>query len=355
MNFQKIVPVENSKFLLDLAFRKARQKGKQKNLKGNWLQIIRQKEALKLDIVKDTIVPRLQKIIEDFPNEEHLPLFYIRLFKLTLDYPQLKKSYGAVGWALKRVRLLQKSYVSKIIKCKDRNEIKALSKEFYGRLASTLKQVDENFDYLEKARKRMRSFPDIKDLFTVCVYGFPNAGKTTLLNKLTGAKAEVAEYAFTTKSVNSGFFETGGKKIQVLDVPGTLARKDKMNDVEMQAELVLEELADAVIYVFDLSEFCGYTLEMQEELLKHLAGKMNVLIYLSKTDLFDLNNIDFAHVHYTVEELKDKIVSLSEGWVSAKEKREAEKLEAEKSGALEPEPETPDVVLRESDNFSFED
>jgi len=90
MNFQKITPVENSKFLLDLAFRKARQKGKQKNLKGNWLQIIRQKEALKLDIVKDTIVPRLQKIIEDFPNEEHLPHFYVRLFKLTLDYPQLK-------------------------------------------------------------------------------------------------------------------------------------------------------------------------------------------------------------------------------------------------------------------------
>ena len=268
MNFQKIPPVENSKFMLDLAFRKAREKGKQKNLKGNWLQIIRQKEALKLDIVKDTIVPRLRKILEMFPNELELPPFYVNLFKLTLDHPLLKRSYGAVNWASKRICILQKSYVSKIIKCKDRTEIKNLSKEFYGRLSSTLKQIDENLVYLEKARKRMRSYPDIKDLFTVCVYGFPNVGKSTFLNKLTGTKAEVAAYAFTTKGINSGFFEINKKKIQVLDVPGTLARQDKMNDVELQAELVLKELSDAVIYVFDLSEYCGYSLEQQEKLLK---------------------------------------------------------------------------------------
>ena len=64
MNFQNIPPVENSKFLLDLAFRKAREKGKMKKLGGNWLQIIRQKESLKLDVIKDCIVPRLKNVLE---------------------------------------------------------------------------------------------------------------------------------------------------------------------------------------------------------------------------------------------------------------------------------------------------
>src|SRR3989344_5271671 len=126
MNFEKIPPVENSKHILDLAFRKAREKGKMRDLKGNWLQIIRKKESLKLDIIKDTINPRLKKISETFPDLDKFPEFYIRLMQLTLNYSELKKSLGAVKWAVGRVSLLQKDYVSKINRCKEQLKIKDL-------------------------------------------------------------------------------------------------------------------------------------------------------------------------------------------------------------------------------------
>ena len=84
MNFQKIPPIEFTKDILDQAFRRARIKGKQKNLKGNWLQIIRKKESLKLDIVKAIIEEKLIKISEKFPDLDVLPEFYIKLMKLTL-------------------------------------------------------------------------------------------------------------------------------------------------------------------------------------------------------------------------------------------------------------------------------
>ena len=100
----------------------------------------------------------------------------------------------------------------------------------------------------------MRTYPDVKEMFTVCIYGFPNVGKSTLLNKLTTSKATVAAYAFTTKEINAGYFTVEDKKIQVFDVPGTLARENKMNYIELQAELVVKELADIIIYVFDVSE-----------------------------------------------------------------------------------------------------
>jgi nucleolar GTP-binding protein len=312
MNFQNIPPVDTSNHFLDLAFKNAREKGKLKKLKGNWLQIVRQKECLKLDVIKDVIVPKLKKILESFPDSNALPEFYLKLMDLTLEYPQYKKSLGAVNWAIGKVRLIHKDYVSKVIKCKDREAIKALSKQFYGRLSSILKQIDINLHYLDSCRKVMKSYPDIKDMFTVCIYGFPNVGKTTLLNKLTGTKAKVASYAFTTTGVNAGYFKVKDQKIQVLDVPGTLARQEKMNDIELIAELVLKEVANIVIYVFDLSEYCGFSIKKQEQLFKNL-GKKKVFVYLSKKDLLEKEVLaEFKHKHLSSEDIQTKIESLLE-------------------------------------------
>lgn len=310
MNFQKIPPVETSKIMLDLAFRKAREKGKSKNLKGNWLQKIRQKEALKIDVVHATINPRLQKILADFPGEEALSPFYQQLIKLTLDYPNYKKSFGAVHWAIKKISSLHGSYVRMIIKEKDRQEIKNIIKQYYGRLSSILKQIDPNLKLLEKSRKIMRSYPDIKDLYTICIYGFPNVGKTTLLNKLTKTKAKTAAYAFTTITINAGYITTNNQKIQVLDVPGTLARENKMNPIELQAELVLNEVADFIIYVFDITERCGFSLAQQQKLYQKIKNKSH-LVYISKQDLLtDKDVVDNRIPLLSLSQIKKKISSL---------------------------------------------
>jgi len=309
MNFQKIPPVYTSDQLLDLAFGKARKKNKAKKIEGERLEIYQKKECSKLDIIKDNMSDRLQQILADFPSFDSMNNFYNKLVRLTLDYSELKKSLGAVNWALKTLRVLHKDYVRKIAKTQDISKVISLSKEFYGRISSIIKQINPNLHFLERARRIMRTYPDVKEIFTVCVYGFPNVGKTTLLNKLTSAKGVVAEYAFTTKTINSGFFEHKGIKIQVFDVPGTLGRADKMNNIELQADLVVSELADIIIYVIDLTESCGYSVESQEKLLKKLKDK-KVLIYLSKSDLLS-EEVSHKHKHYTIEEIKEKIFDMA--------------------------------------------
>lgn len=52
--------------------------------------------------------------------------------------------------------------------------------------------------------------------------GFPNAGKSSLLNHLTNAHAKVAGYPFTTKIPNLGVFSSNERLITLADIPGII-------------------------------------------------------------------------------------------------------------------------------------
>ena len=314
MNFQDLVKIENADKYIDLAFRKA-QDAAEKTREKIFPHRFAKSKAIELDKVKavdKSLQKHLKHILTSFPTFDHLPPFYQELTKLSLDYAKMKKSLGGVNWAWKKISSFGILYKGKLNSCQDMEFINKFRKEYLGRVSSCVKQIDPELKVLEEARKIMKGFPAVKTgVFTACICGFPNVGKSTLLAKLTPAKPEIKQYAFTTKTLNLGYIQTPTKKIQVIDTPGTLARFAKMNPIEQHAYLAVKHCADLIVYIYDLSE--PYPLEQQHKLLEQLKQwNKPILIYLSKTDILDKKSVDLFRKQLEQQGQKGVICSSEE-------------------------------------------
>lgn len=135
-----------------------------------------------------------------------------------------------------------------------------------GRLKAKLARLKEELEK-EKAKSTRQTISIKKEGdATVVLVGFPSVGKSSLLNALTGAKSEVADYDFTTTKPVPGILEYKHATIQVIDMPGIVegAASGKGRGKEVLSAVRIADLVVIVADVFRLDSIGVVKKELYE-------------------------------------------------------------------------------------------
>ena len=155
------------------------------------------------------------------------------------------------------------------------------------RIAALRRSLDHN----KGSRDVMRAERDRAALPTVALAGYTNAGKSTLLNALTGADVGVRDRLFHTLDPTTRSFEIEGRRYLLTDTVGFI-RKLPHQLVEAFGATLEEALgADLLVHVADASapeeELHAMLAAVEDVLDETGAAERPRLMALNKIDLLD--------------------------------------------------------------------
>jgi GTP-binding protein HflX len=155
---------------------------------------------------------------------------------------------------------------------------------------------------VKSSRSVMRAERNRAHLPQVALAGYTNAGKSTLLNALTGATAGVGERLFHTLDPTTRLLRGAARSYLVTDTVGFIRKLPHQLVDAFGATLEETRLADLILHVVDASvaeeELVAMTRAVEDVLHEIGAGQIPQVLVLSKADLVDQERrLELEHRH----------------------------------------------------------
>ena len=148
----------------------------------------------------------------------------------------------------------------------------------------------------------------LKTIADIGIIGMPNAGKSSLLASVTGARPKIANYKFTTINPNLGVASYDDKEITLADIPGLV--EGAHSGIGLGIKFLKHiERCKMLLHLIDVNEenlVQNYNQVRKElkEYSKELIKKKEIIV-LNKTDLIDKKNLAQKAKHFKDKTKKD--------------------------------------------------
>ncbi|MEO0143186.1 MAG: GTPase ObgE [candidate division WOR-3 bacterium] len=174
-----------------------------------------------------------------------------------------------------------------------------------------------------KPGERIKLKVVLKLIAEIGIVGLPNVGKTTLLNALTGAKAKVDDYPFTTLNPNLSVLKSTKRNIVIADMPGIIEGSHSGRGLGLKflrhiertkiLVLVLDISAPEPLRQYDviIDEFRRYNPSLLEKPRIVVFNKIDRLIKIQefslKEPVFYISALNRTNIEGLLQKLKDEI------------------------------------------------
>ncbi|MEK7124800.1 MAG: GTPase ObgE [Patescibacteria group bacterium] len=212
--------------------------------------------------------------------------------------------------------LIIKIPVGTVITNLDTNEVKEIvtvgeriliAKGGYGgkgnyRFRSSLNTRPKQFQF-GKPGQEFKIKLELKLIADVGLIGLPNAGKSSLLNELTGAKSRVANYAFTTLEPNLGVYY----ELILADIPGLIegASEGKGLGIKFLQHIERTKILFHLVSAESNTPATDYKI-VRKELKKYLSAQAGSKDLAKKKEYVFLSKYDMV----SDKEVKKKLTAL---------------------------------------------
>lgn len=220
-----------------------------------------------------------------------------------------------------------------------KGELSILAENAQTELTDLLSEIEVSFDYPEETIEYVTK-KTVKDRLTqlnkqitntlatastgkllkngvnVLILGKPNAGKSSLLNRLLSfERAIVTDIAGTTRDTIEDTFIVNGTKFNIIDTAGIRDTDDTVEKIGVDKAKSLIDGADIILYVKDAS-----TRDTSEDkLIQDLIKSKNYIIAINKSDIADTSKLKLsnneilisAKNNIGIDLLKNKLYELS--------------------------------------------
>ncbi|MEA1904402.1 MAG: GTPase HflX [Candidatus Hadarchaeota archaeon] len=220
------------------------------------------------------VIDRFQLILEIFAMRAGTPEA-----KLQVEYARLSYELPRVKERVRRSKLIEQPG----LRGPGEYEVSV----HHDTIKRRMNNLKRKLASIGKTRGQRRKLRRRRGFDLVAIAGYTNAGKSTLLNRLTSSNVAVDNMLFTTLSPRTRAVKTGSRKVLLTDTVGFIDGLPPWLVESFKATLEEIFLADLVLLIVDISEPI-------QEILRKLRASREVLAEYPVKIITLLNKIDLV-------------------------------------------------------------